>query len=66
MNALLLTDLLQWAVRQMAKVESEMTSVERVFDYSCLQSEADLETHPKVKPPLEWPYQGNCALHINI
>ncbi|KAM6945310.1 ATP-binding cassette sub-family C member 4-like [Aplochiton taeniatus] len=46
----------QWTVRQSAEVENMMTSVERVVEYTELESEAPWET--KTCPPPEWPSQG--------
>uniref|UniRef100_H3A153 ATP binding cassette subfamily C member 4 n=1 Tax=Latimeria chalumnae TaxID=7897 RepID=H3A153_LATCH len=54
--AIMLTGLFQWAVRQSAEVENLMTSVERVTEYSELQSEAPLESDKP--PPKDWPNQG--------
>lgn len=36
-----------------------MTSVDRVNEYSDLQSEGDLESPPDRKPPADWPSQGS-------
>ncbi|CAL8283040.1 unnamed protein product [Gadus morhua 'NCC'] len=46
----------QWGVRQSAEVENLMTSVERVMEYTELESEAPWETEKR--PPLDWPSQG--------
>ncbi|XP_029925836.1 multidrug resistance-associated protein 4-like isoform X2 [Myripristis murdjan] len=46
----------QWTVRQSAEVENMMTSVERVVEYTELESEAPWETQKR--PPPEWPNQG--------
>ncbi|KAK7893415.1 hypothetical protein WMY93_022567 [Mugilogobius chulae] len=46
----------QWTVRQSAEVENMMTSVERVVEYTELDSEAPWETQKK--PPPDWPRQG--------
>lgn len=53
-----LTGMLQWGVRQTAEMENHMTSVERVLEYSTLESEPPLESTPENKPPKEWPTQG--------
>ena len=36
----------QWGIRQSTEVENHMTSVERVIEYSNLESEAALESPP--------------------
>ncbi|XP_037509647.1 ATP-binding cassette subfamily C member 4 isoform X1 [Rhipicephalus sanguineus] len=57
-NALMLTGMFQWGVRQSAEIESQMTSVERVLEYSCVEPEAQLESSPGKKPPATWPEHG--------
>ncbi|XP_037829737.1 multidrug resistance-associated protein 4 isoform X2 [Kryptolebias marmoratus] len=46
----------QWTVRQSAEVENMMTSVERVVEYTELESEAPWETEKR--PPPDWPSRG--------
>ncbi|XP_063733833.1 ATP-binding cassette sub-family C member 4-like isoform X2 [Eleginops maclovinus] len=46
----------QWTVRQSAEVENMMTSVERVVEYTELESEASWETEKP--PPPDWPSKG--------
>ncbi|XP_070711624.1 ATP-binding cassette sub-family C member 4-like [Pempheris klunzingeri] len=46
----------QWTMRQSAEVENMMTSVERVVEYTELESEAPWETHKR--PPPDWPSKG--------
>uniref|UniRef100_A0A674ETA8 Cystic fibrosis transmembrane conductance regulator n=1 Tax=Salmo trutta TaxID=8032 RepID=A0A674ETA8_SALTR len=54
--AVTLMGMFQWGVRQSAEVENMMTSVERVVEYTELESEAPWETQKR--PPPEWPSQG--------
>uniref|UniRef100_A0A8C5FWZ3 Cystic fibrosis transmembrane conductance regulator n=1 Tax=Gadus morhua TaxID=8049 RepID=A0A8C5FWZ3_GADMO len=54
--AITLMGMFQWGVRQSAEVENLMTSVERVMEYTELESEAPWETEKR--PPLDWPSQG--------
>uniref|UniRef100_A0A667ZZN8 Cystic fibrosis transmembrane conductance regulator n=1 Tax=Myripristis murdjan TaxID=586833 RepID=A0A667ZZN8_9TELE len=54
--AITLMGMFQWGVRQSAEVENMMTSVERVVEYTELESEAPWETQKR--PPPEWPNQG--------
>ncbi|CAG2174557.1 unnamed protein product [Oppiella nova] len=58
--ALGVTGMTQWGVRQSAEVENQMTSVERIVEYSRLESEAPLEGLRK--PPPEWPTEGCIEL----
>ncbi|XP_045033103.1 ATP-binding cassette subfamily C member 4 isoform X4 [Daphnia magna] len=57
-SAMALTGMFQWGVKQSAEVENQMTSVERVIDYSKLPSEAPLDSASGKKPPDTWPLSG--------
>ncbi|XP_072332338.1 ATP-binding cassette sub-family C member 4 isoform X2 [Scyliorhinus torazame] len=54
--AITLMGMFQWGVRQSAEVENLMTSVERVLDYTELESEAPWESYKP--PPNGWPDHG--------
>ncbi|XP_048454277.1 multidrug resistance-associated protein 4 [Rhincodon typus] len=54
--AITLMGMFQWGVRQSAEVENLMTSVERVLDYTELESEAPWESYKP--PPNGWPHHG--------
>jgi ATP-binding cassette subfamily C (CFTR/MRP) protein 4 len=45
-QAITLTGLLQWGIRQSAELETQMTSVERVLEYSRIEKEPSLESPP--------------------
>jgi ATP-binding cassette subfamily C (CFTR/MRP) protein 4 len=45
-QAVTLTGLLQWGIRQSAELETQMTSVERVLEYSRIEKEPSLESPP--------------------
>lgn len=48
----------QWGMRQSAELENQMTSVERVLEYTDIEKERDLETPADKKPPASWPNKG--------
>ncbi|BES95625.1 Multidrug resistance-associated protein [Nesidiocoris tenuis] len=60
-QAIGLTGMFQWGMRQSAELENSMTSVERVLEYSDLQSEPELESTPDKKPPPSWPNEGKIV-----
>ncbi|XP_011877731.1 PREDICTED: probable multidrug resistance-associated protein lethal(2)03659 [Vollenhovia emeryi] len=53
-----LTGMFQWGMRQSAELENQMTSVERILEYSKVDSEPPLESAPDKKPKAEWPQEG--------
>lgn len=48
----------QWGMRQSTELENQMTSVERVVEYSSIDHEPELESLPDKKPPASWPEYG--------
>ncbi|XP_053600633.1 ATP-binding cassette sub-family C member 4-like isoform X2 [Plodia interpunctella] len=53
-----LTGIFQWGMRQSAEMENQMTSVERVLDYTKLHREPALITPEEKRPPPGWPKEG--------
>ncbi|XP_012339261.1 probable multidrug resistance-associated protein lethal(2)03659 [Apis florea] len=53
-----LTGMFQWGMRQSTELENQMTSVERVLEYTNLESEPPLESTPDKKPKESWPEEG--------
>lgn len=63
--ALGLTGMTQWGVRQSAEVENQMTSVERVIEYSQLSPEASLTSNYEF--PKAWPQRGQVKFdHVYL
>nr|CAD7200150.1 unnamed protein product [Timema douglasi] len=57
-QAIGLTGMCQWGMRQSAELENQMTSVERILEYTRIEREPALESPPDKKPPKEWPQNG--------
>lgn len=55
-SALVLSGTFQWGVRLSVEVENQMTSVERVLEYSNLKPECEHENDQT--PPKDWPSNG--------
>ncbi|CAB3245308.1 unnamed protein product [Arctia plantaginis] len=53
-----LTGIFQWGMRQSAEMENQMTSVERILEYTKLPHEPALYSDPNKKPPSDWPKEG--------
>ncbi|KAF2351830.1 ABC transporter type 1 transmembrane domain [Trinorchestia longiramus] len=64
-SAMGLSGMFQWGVRQSAEVENQMTSVERVIEFSKLKPEAPLTTDEDKKLPPNWPRSG-CVQFIDV
>jgi ATP-binding cassette subfamily C (CFTR/MRP) protein 4 len=54
-QSITLTGMLQWGMRQWSELENQMTSVERVVEYTEVTPEPDDETK---RPPQSWPTKG--------
>ncbi|XP_046412545.1 ATP-binding cassette sub-family C member 4 isoform X1 [Neodiprion fabricii] len=62
-QVLILCGMLQHGVRQMAEVISQMTSVERVLQFTKLEKEGPFESEPGQKPPAQWPSEGQIQFN---
>ncbi|XP_015377601.1 PREDICTED: probable multidrug resistance-associated protein lethal(2)03659, partial [Diuraphis noxia] len=60
-QAISLAGMFQWGMRQSAELENQMTSVERVLEYTSPPQEDALESPPEKKPPTEWPMSGQIT-----
>ncbi|XP_028159464.1 probable multidrug resistance-associated protein lethal(2)03659 isoform X1 [Ostrinia furnacalis] len=57
-QAMGLTGMFQWGMRQSTELENQMTSVERIQEYSNIEPEPPLTSEPDKKPPPSWPSAG--------
>lgn len=62
-SGLMLAGDAQWAVRQSAEFESQMTSVERIIEYKNLEKEAPAESMEQSRPPTNWPREGQIEFN---
>ncbi|XP_030373817.1 probable multidrug resistance-associated protein lethal(2)03659 [Scaptodrosophila lebanonensis] len=60
-QALGLTGMVQWGMRQSAELENTMTAVERIIEYEDLEPEGEFESQPAQKPPETWPEMGKIV-----
>lgn len=60
-QAIGLAGMFQWGMRQSAELENQMTSVERVLEYTNAPQEDALESSPEKKPSTEWPMSGTIT-----
>lgn len=57
-QALSMTGMVQWGMRQSAELENTMTSVERIIEYNTVDPEGELQAPADRKPPKSWPHNG--------
>ncbi|XP_044752072.1 probable multidrug resistance-associated protein lethal(2)03659 isoform X2 [Coccinella septempunctata] len=60
-QAIGITGMLQWGMRQSTELENQMTSVERVVEYSSIEHERALDTIESKKPKPSWPELGKIV-----
>ncbi|XP_016989332.1 probable multidrug resistance-associated protein lethal(2)03659 [Drosophila rhopaloa] len=60
-QAMGMTGMVQWGMRQSAELENTMTAVERVVEYEDIEPEGALEAPAGMKPPKSWPEQGKIV-----
>jgi ATP-binding cassette, subfamily C (CFTR/MRP), member 4 len=62
-QAISLIGMCNWGLRQTAELESQMTSVERIVEYSRLPSERPLKSSPEILKtlPQNWPARGSIG-----
>ncbi|KAH8359400.1 hypothetical protein KR093_006524 [Drosophila rubida] len=60
-QAMGMTGMVQWGMRQSAELENTMTAVERVVEYDEIEPEGDYESKPSKKPPITWPEHGKIV-----
>ncbi|EDW63702.2 probable multidrug resistance-associated protein lethal(2)03659 [Drosophila virilis] len=60
-QAMGMTGMVQWGMRQSAELENTMTAVERVVEYEDIEPEGALEAPADKKPPKSWPENGKIA-----
>lgn len=53
--------MLQFGIRQSAEVSSNMTSVERILQYTKLEEEGPWDPLPADRPPTDWPREGRVT-----
>lgn len=56
----------QWGMRQSAELENQMTSVERVLEYTEIEKEPSFESKPDKKPPPSWPTKGAISFEKTV
>ncbi|XP_017083873.2 probable multidrug resistance-associated protein lethal(2)03659 [Drosophila eugracilis] len=57
-QAMGMTGMVQWGMRQSAELENTMTAVERVVEYDEIEPEGEFESREGKKPSPSWPEKG--------
>ncbi|KAI9913446.1 hypothetical protein PsorP6_005192 [Peronosclerospora sorghi] len=61
--AFTITQPLNWTVRMVSQLQTQMVSIERIQSYTNMPTEAALESTAAEKPALEWPTAGAISFH---
>jgi ATP-binding cassette subfamily C (CFTR/MRP) protein 1 len=61
--AFTVTQSLNWTVRMISQLQTQMVSVERIQTYTDMPTEAALESSAALKPSLEWPTAGAISFN---
>ena len=66
-QVLILCGMLQYGIRQTAETVAQMTSVERILQFTKLDKEGPFESDPDKKPPISWPQKGRVQFdHVYL
>ncbi|XP_068082958.1 ATP-binding cassette sub-family C member 4-like [Anabrus simplex] len=57
-QSIIISGMFQYVIKQFGEVASQMTSVERILEYTAVESESALESIPDKKPTDVWPERG--------
>lgn len=60
-QSLILSGMLQYGAKQTAEVSNQMTSVERIVQYTELDKEGPFESVPTKRPHRDWPQRGRVV-----
>ncbi|XP_012261830.2 ATP-binding cassette sub-family C member 4-like [Athalia rosae] len=62
-QVMILCGMLQHGMRQLSEIITQMTSVERVVQFTKLEKEGPFESLPGKKPPATWPSKGQIQFN---
>jgi len=66
-QVLILCSMVQYGMRQTAEAVTQMTSVERIMQFTKLEQEGPFESNPMDKPSSNWPFKGEIKFdHIYL
>lgn len=66
-QVLILCGMVQYGMRQTAEMITQMTSVERILQFTELEKEGPFESNPTDKPSSNWPSKGEIKFdHVSL